>query len=572
MSDATHQSAVIVEELIQQGVTDVVLCPGSRNAPLSYACHRADAEGRIRLHVRIDERGAGYLAIGLATGSGRPVPVVTTSGTAVANLAPAVLEANHRRVPLIVLSANRPYDLVGTGASQTVQQVGLFADQVRATVSLRLAGASSGDESTSWRASVARAVISATGARSADPGPVQLDVPFDDPLAPDFSDPTLLHPDAGECSRIRSTTRLSSTARLNGVPVADRTDSRWTSAPSITVDAPVDIDLTPDTLVVAGDGAERCPTTDQLPTIAEPTAPRPVNPVNPLALGLLEPRQVIVTGRPTLHRGVNRLLADPGVEVVALAQGPHWPDVAGTVRTVGTHARPFGRPCAGWLERCRTASERADRAISAELGACPAITGLHVAQIVGAALGRGDQLFVGASNSIRDIAIAGCLGDDLPVYSNRGVAGIDGNVSTAVGLALARPELRTTAMIGDLTFLHDANGLVIGPDEPVPEGLRFVVPNDDGGGIFSLLEHGDPRAADTVYAGAHERTFRTPHGTRIGALCAAVGADHRRVDITELADALREEPVSSVPEVIEVRTDSSGLRQLHHAIVDRLRC
>ena len=136
---STTQARVVVDELIRGGVRDVVLCPGSRNAPLAFALADADRAGALRLHVRIDERTAGYLAIGLAAGSGRPVPIAMTSGTAVANLGPAVIEANYARVPLIVLSANRPYELLGTGANQTMEQLGYFGSQVRAAISLGLA-------------------------------------------------------------------------------------------------------------------------------------------------------------------------------------------------------------------------------------------------------------------------------------------------------------------------------------------------------------------------------------------------------------------------------------------------
>ena len=139
MNPSTTQARIVVDELVRGGVRDVVLCPGSRNAPLAFALHDADRAGRLRLHVRIDERTAGFLAIGLALAAGAPVCVAMTSGTAVANLGPAVVEANYARVPLIVLSANRPYDLLGTGANQTMEQLGYFGTQVRATISLGLA-------------------------------------------------------------------------------------------------------------------------------------------------------------------------------------------------------------------------------------------------------------------------------------------------------------------------------------------------------------------------------------------------------------------------------------------------
>src|SRR6185312_3761227 len=153
VNPSTAQARVVVDELIRGGVRDVVLCPGSRNAPLAFALHDADRASRLRLHVRIDERTAGYLAIGLAVAERAPVCVAMTSGTAVANLGPAVVEANYARVPLIVLSANRPYELLGTGANQTMEQLGYFGTQVRDNISLGLApemkGVALGDMSSS---------------------------------------------------------------------------------------------------------------------------------------------------------------------------------------------------------------------------------------------------------------------------------------------------------------------------------------------------------------------------------------------------------------------------------------
>ena len=182
MNPSTAHAHVIVDELVRCGVTDAVLCPGSRNAPLSFALHAADAAGRLRLHVRIDERTAGFLALGLALRSGRPVPVATTSGTAVANLHPAVLEASHAGVPLLVLTADRPPQLIGTGANQTVEP----------GRDLRRGGAARPDgvrgradperENGPWRAAVCRAVAAAVGT---PPGPVHVNLPFAEPLVPD---------------------------------------------------------------------------------------------------------------------------------------------------------------------------------------------------------------------------------------------------------------------------------------------------------------------------------------------------------------------------------------------------
>ncbi|CAJ1497941.1 2-succinyl-5-enolpyruvyl-6-hydroxy-3-cyclohexene-1-carboxylic-acid synthase [[Mycobacterium] holstebronense] len=543
---STAQARIVVDELIRGGVRDVVLCPGSRNAPLAFALHDADRAGRLRLHVRIDERTAGYLAIGLAVSAGAPVCVAMTSGTAVANLGPAVVEANYARVPLIVLSANRPYELLGTGANQTMEQLGYFGTQVRAAISLGLAEDAPERMdalNATWRSAVCRVLVAATGSRTANAGPVQFDIPLREPLVPD--------------------------ARTDGPPEPPgRPDGRpWTLTPPVSFDQPLDIDLSPDTVVIAGHGAGPHPNLAALPTVAEPTAPIPENPLHPLALPLLRPQQVIMAGRPTLHRPVSTLLADPSVPVYALTTGPRWPDVSGNSQATGTRAVTSGKPDPAWLRRCTELNAQANAAVRSQLAAHPLTTGLHVAAAVADALRPGDQLVLGASNPVRDAALVG-LGNatsarGVTVRSNRGVAGIDGTVSTAIGAALAHeqqhPDARTIALIGDLTFVHDSSGLLIGPTEPRPQELTIVVSNDNGGGIFELLEQGDPRFADVS-----SRIFGTPHDVDIAALCHAYHVEFQQVEADDLASSLAE-PAGGV-RVLEVKADRSSLRTLHAAI------
>jgi 2-succinyl-5-enolpyruvyl-6-hydroxy-3-cyclohexene-1-carboxylate synthase len=542
VNPSTAQARVVVDELIRGGVRDVVLCPGSRNAPLAFALQDADRTGRIRLHVRIDERTAGYLAIGLAIAAGAPVCVAMTSGTAVANLGPAVVEANYARVPLIVLSANRPYELLGTGANQTMEQLGYFGTQVRATISLGLAEDAPERMdafNATWRSATCRVLAAATGARSANAGPVQFDIPLREPLVPD--------PEPG----------VTTPGRPDGKP--------WTYSPLVSFDQPLDVDLNPDTVVIAGHGAGEQPELAALPTVAEPTAPPAANPLHPLALPLLRPQQVIMLGRPTLHRPVSALLADPSVPVYALTTGPRWPDVSGNSQATGTRAATTGEPNPAWLGRCAELNRHAIAAVRGQLKAHPLTTGLHVAAAVADALHPGDQLVLGASNPVRDAALVG-LGSaehrgQITVRSNRGVAGIDGTVSTAIGAALAHEPSggRTIALIGDLTFVHDSSGLLIGPTEPIPSQLTIVVSNDNGGGIFELLEQGDPRFSDVS-----SRVFGTPHDVDVGALCRAYHVDSRQIEVDELGPAL-DEPGAGM-RVLEVKADRSSLRQLHAAI------
>ena len=537
MNPSTTQARVVVDELIRGGVRDVVLCPGSRNAPLAFALQDADRSGRIRLHVRIDERTAGYLAIGLAIAADAPVCVAMTSGTAVANLGPAVVEANYARVPLIVLSANRPYELLGTGANQTMEQLGYFGTQVRDTISLGLAEDAPerlDSLNATWRSATCRVLVATKGSRSANAGPVHFDIPLREPLVPDPEPHGAVTPQG----------------RPDGKP--------WTYTPPVTFDQPLEIDLSPDTVVIAGHGAGAQPNLAQLPTVAEPTAPAPTNPLHPLALPLLRPKQVIMLGRPTLHRPVSALLADPQVPVYALTTGPRWPDVSGNSQATGTRAVTSGTPHPAWLHRCAEMNRHAIQAVRGQLKAHPLTTGLHVAAAVADALRPGDQLVLGASNPVRDAALVGLDTHAIKVRSNRGVAGIDGTVSTAIGAALAH-EGRTVALIGDLTFVHDSSGLLIGPTEPTPQRLTIVVSNDNGGGIFELLEQGDPRFSDVS-----SRIFGTPHDVDVGALCRAYHVESRQIEVAELNAAL-DEPGAGM-RVLEVKADRSSLRQLHAAI------
>lgn len=575
VNPSTVQAAVIVDELARGAVRDVVLCPGSRNAPLAFALHRADAAGLLRLHVRIDERTAGFLAVGLAVASGRPAVVVMTSGTAVAELGPAVLEANYARVPLVVLSANRPYELLGTGANQTVEQFGLYGTQVRATISIGLAeheadgaagAAVAGRQNAAWRTAVCRVLAEAAGTRSRLAGPVQCDLPLREPLVPDGPDDSE-DPDG---PRIGD----SHPGRADGGP--------WTRVPAADTAVRAPLDLSADTVVIAGHGAGRYPELDGVPTVAEPTAPQRGTPLHPLALLSVAPRQAVILGRPTLHRPVSRLLADPAVHVVALTTGPRWPDVSGNVAITGTAPEVSGAPGEWWLRTCASADARARRAVDAELDAglgagsgaaqaharqggpvtAEAPTGLHVARTVLRGLRAGDQLVLGASNPVRDAALGGEVPGGVAVRSNRGVAGIDGTVSTAVGAALAHSG-RTVALLGDLTFLHDANGLIAGPDEPRPHDLTLVVANDSGGGIFELLEQGEPRLR-----GGFERVFGTPHGVDLAGLCAAHGVTHSAVGPEALSAALDDRRPCGM-RVLEVTTRRAGLRGLHEAIRSR---
>ncbi|MBP2365685.1 2-succinyl-5-enolpyruvyl-6-hydroxy-3-cyclohexene-1-carboxylic-acid synthase [Pseudonocardia parietis] len=549
MNGSTAQARVLVDELVRAGVTDVVLCPGSRNAPPALALARAEALGLIRLHVRIDERSAGFLALGLSLASGRPVPVVVTSGTAVANLHPAVLESAHAGVPLLAFTADRPPELVGTGASQTIAQAGLFGSTVRWSGSLAVPATVDDTEVRRWRAAVARALAAATGTGSAAPGPVHLDLPYAEPLVPEGADASpggtdLLGPD---------------------VPRGRPDGAAWTAvpAPERTL-PPLPLDPAARTLVVGGSGG---PAADPgllggAPLVAEPSSvwwPHALR-GGPWLLDRpeLRPSQVVVLGRPTLHRSVSALLADPDVDVYADPgpRGAPWTDVPGTVRAVG--ALPALTPPDDWTWAWGAADRAAAKALDTALddGTADGAPGLRLARDLVGVQPDGGQLVLGSSNPVRDVALAAVPRDGLVIRSNRGVAGIDGTVSTAVGAALAH-DGPTALLLGDLTLLHDTTGLIGGSSERRPD-LTVVVLDDDGGGIFHLLEQGGPE-----HAHAFERVFGTPTGVDLIGLARSAGwhATNWSGDPAELA-ARR----GSGRRLVRVAATRADLRDTHAAV------
>ncbi|MFC5266173.1 2-succinyl-5-enolpyruvyl-6-hydroxy-3-cyclohexene-1-carboxylic-acid synthase [Kribbella qitaiheensis] len=534
MNPSTAFATVVVDELIRSGVREAVLAPGSRSAPLALALAAADREGRLRLHVRIDERTAGFLALGLIRGTGLPVPVVTTSGTAVANLHPAVLEASHSGLPLIVLSADRPPELRGSGANQTTDQLKVFGSAVRLFHEIGTPKRELG-QAAYWRSLLARTVSTAVGARTSDPGPVHLNCALVEPLVPtdDGDWPESLEGRSGP----------------------------WTSVHP-TAAQPSSIAPGPKTVVVAGDGASQAARlaaeAGNWPLFAEPSSRARTGPAVISAYRLLlaassltdEIERVVVFGHPTLSRPVAKLLARPDVEVIVVAPTGLWPDAGRRASAVVTGLEVTAADQTDWFSRWQQLDEQARPALDKVLS--DGLPGPAIAAIVGEAVGADGMLVVASSNPVRDLDLAPVV--PIRTVANRGLAGIDGTLSTAVGAALANAG-PTYALVGDLAFLHDANGLVIGPTEPRPD-LRIVVVNDNGGGIFSTLEQGD-----SSHGAYFERVFGTPHNVDLAALCAATGTPYT---LAESADALRAALVRTVAgiDVVEARVDRATHRDL----------
>ncbi|OLT48759.1 2-succinyl-5-enolpyruvyl-6-hydroxy-3-cyclohexene-1-carboxylic-acid synthase [Saccharomonospora sp. CUA-673] len=542
MNPSTAQARVIVDELVRNTVSHVVLCPGSRNAPLSLALRDAEAAGKLTLHVRIDERGAGFLALGIAARTGRPVAVVCTSGTAAANFHPAVLEADRAGVPLIVLTADRPPELRAAGANQVIDQQHLYGDAVRYFDELAVAERRAG-QNAYWRSQVCRAWNAAYGEWRC--GPVHLNVPFREPLVPD-DDPHWYE-------------------SLDGRPRG----ARWTELPEYGALPSFVVPSTRHGLVIACDAgvhaASEWASEHGWPVLSETgglgLGGDTAISGGPWLLGIEEfldehkPEQVLCIGRPTVFRQVQRLLSDPAVEVLLVRPDADWPAPAHNVRQVGQWFDAPTKPAdPEWLARWQRADAAAVTAVHEALAREPWPNGLRVAEELVRGLPEGALLVVGSSNPARDVALVGGRRRDVLVHRNRGVAGIDGTVSTAVGAASVH-RAPSYALLGDLTFLHDINGLLIGPAEARPD-LTIIVVNDDGGGIFSLLEQGAPEHSE-----GFERIFGTPHGADLAALCAGYGVPHRRADtLEEFRDALTPQPGLRV---VEVRADRSRHRALH---------
>ena len=576
-SGAVDQAVALWSALAELGLSEAVLAPGSRSAPLVHGLAAPEVAGRIRAHVRIDERAAAFTALGLSRHDpARPAAVVTTSGTATAHLHAAVMEAHHSRIPLLVLTADRPAELREVGANQTTRQAGMFRSLTRLAVDLPApaADAASPLELRTAVSTAARALAAATGEH---PGPVHLNLSFRDPLVP--------RPGSG------------------GRDAVDRAEDAAASAPERIVvtrrlpapaPAPQPVPVDSRTVVVAGDGAGPAAAAladaHALPLLAEPSSgalhakglvPRypallrevMADPEHPL-----RPHRAIVLGHPTLSRPVvGALLGAADVEVVVVDPHPDWPDVARRASLVVPAAlgEETAAPCTAatdssasgtapidraarfdpsseaqerhaWIEAWRTAAD-------ASAAALPHPWQQRAALAVWEASGPGDLLVLGSSSLVRDLEQhAGPTA--ARVIANRGLAGIDGTTAMAGGLALARaagaasdgaagpsaagPNAaerpgRTRLLVGDLTALHDLTGLLVGPEEPRPD-LDVIVVDDGGGRIFSGLEHA---AAPPELL---RRFFTTPHGADIAAAASALGATACSLGVEQLPEALDE--------------------------------
>ncbi|MGX1693856.1 2-succinyl-5-enolpyruvyl-6-hydroxy-3-cyclohexene-1-carboxylic-acid synthase [Microbacterium keratanolyticum] len=546
-------AAALFAELVAQGVEHVVLSPGSRSQALALTAVALEKQGRLRVHVRIDERVAGFTALGLARETGRPAVVICTSGTAAANLLPAAMEAFHAGVPLLLLTADRPPELRGIGANQATIQPGMFAAWVRYELDAPVPGEGGFEVFSRIAAHAVAASLGASGIEvdglSGVAGPVHLNLPFREPLS----------------------------GAVVTTSVADA------PAPAAVEPEPFLLTRGPRTVVIAG--ADAGPDAEEIahqggwPLIAEAVSGARFGRhlVHGYRALLREPvlggriERVVVLGHPTLSREVPALLRRTDVEVIAVRCGGEALDFNGATRAVDAVTVEAGASDREWLGEWMRASaasavdldapardveglssfDRVERlsAVKAELQAVrrPLDRELLVDSLWRATWPH-DRLVFGSSRLVR-VADAVLGGKRVPVHANRGLAGIDGTVATATGIAIASQAAGgagvTRVLLGDLAFLHDVGALLLPPDEAEPR-LQVVVGNDGGGTIFDGLE-----VAATADRDDLDRAFYTPHTARLEHLALAYGWEYQRVTTRSALDQVLTSPVGG-RQLIEV--------------------
>jgi 2-succinyl-5-enolpyruvyl-6-hydroxy-3-cyclohexene-1-carboxylate synthase len=522
-SPASAFATALLGEFVRRGVRDVVLSPGSRSQAPALAAARFESAGLVRLRVRIDERSAGFLAIGLSVETRAPVLVITTSGTAVAELHPAVLEAAHSGVPLILLTADRPAELLGIGANQTTRQAGIFGAAARG---LDVPAPEDGGDHDAAAAALVADVLDGIA------GPVHVNVAFREPLSATTAVPDVVPGTWGKA--------------------ADPVET-------------LELRPRPGTVVVAGSGAgEKAEATARAlgaPLLAEVASgarfgPNLVSAYRELLVtGNFGDRveRVVVFGHPTLSREVPALIERPGVETIVV-RGPGIDDynpgrrvqtfadavsVADDPDGVEAERKWVGR----WVAVSRRALEQEQplgAALTDDLAERAAFARDQLAQLRAEVTRRAlveavweaswphDRLVLAASRLIRELDRV-APGKRIPVHANRGLAGIDGTIATATGIALAsqaevedRPGI-TRVLLGDLALLHDAGSLLAGVGEPRPR-MQVIVGNDNGGTIFDGLE-----VAATADPALVDRVLLTPQSVDLAALASAYGWEYRLV-------------------------------------------
>ncbi|MFW0107515.1 2-succinyl-5-enolpyruvyl-6-hydroxy-3-cyclohexene-1-carboxylic-acid synthase [Rothia sp. P7181] len=541
----------VLDSLVRAGMEHIVLCPGSRSAPLAYAIAALEQENILRAHIRLDERSASFLALGIAKATQRPVGIVTTSGTAVGELLPAMMEAFHSGIPLLALTADRPQQLRGTGANQTTYQPGIFTSFVRAQADLAAYPESPAGEQTQQFSEVL-AVLSGRDpenwnhSSNTPIGPAHINLCFDTPLTPPAGSAPLLTQWANS---------LKKRQEYISIPRNDTTLESFLSE-----------DYRPHnsykTVVIAGDGAgpiaEQFARKLSLPLLAEPSSQARYGETaieaypKVLESSLSEEiERVVLFGHPTLTRQIAALLHRQDVQRAVYMNEPvSWCEPKKRDETICTTLMELAEfsgygvgqtvhSSQSWLYRWKESGREFRQRLIKDLESYrhtgesdQRLSGMSLAlEAWENALEHHEILVCGSSNIIRDLDLIAPSKSHAPrVYASRGLAGIDGMVATASGISLGGYGRDTEysssesadpvrLICGDLTYLYDASSLNIGPHELTPR-LHIDVLDDCGGGIFATLEHGT-LAQDSAYAHTVERFFRTPHRVRLEDLAHA---------------------------------------------------
>lgn len=565
-------AAALFEEFAASGVGHVCVCPGSRSAPLAVSAARAPG---LRVWVHLDERAAAFFALGLARAGRAPVALVCSSGTAAANFLPAVVEAYHGRVPLLVLTADRPQEVRGWGAAQTIDQVGLFGSHVR-WFSEASPRERNGAGLRHARALACRAVAAAAGP---PPGPVHLNLPFREPLDPGVED--------NWAPRGRGSGPYTRSWRCSPPPSPDLL-SHLLEGPlrarrGVIVCGPGDGDpALPDAVARLGRAAG-------WPVLAESTSQIRCGPhtrgapilasfdaiLRDREFALAHPPDLVLRiGAPPTSKAFQQWLdLHPNSHLVMLDPDRTWSDPDHLASDVidadpvllldGLERRLRRSPppgCSRWLGEWSAAEKRARRVVEGRAGRGARLLAPQVVAVLAGALPDGATLFVSNSMAVRDLdAYLPVSTRRIRVLANRGANGIDGIVSSALGAAAAASG-PLFLLSGDLAFLHDVGGLFAAHQYGIRATL--VVVNDDGGGIFSLLPiaaHGDDVEFD--------RLFTVPHGIDIAAVARGYGLRHQSVTTApDLSKALEHSQASPGTQVIEVAVDRRENLALHREI------
>ena len=521
VNNSTSLARVVVRQIIESGVTDVVISPGSRNAPLSLAFFAAAERNLIKIHIRIDERTAAFFALGMIKATGRPVPVVCTSGTAVANYHPAVLEAHHTNAPLLVLTADRPAMLRKTGANQTTEQARIFGKAVRYFADID--------------GPVYPMELPLDSLRK---GPVHLNLQFDEPLLPDDS--------ADWVSEIV-------VAPKSFVERSKPGNLRLVGARGVVV---IGHDR-------GGLSVEEITKFTKLlgwPVIAEDPLSFPdaiahasIFLTSQEIRSTLIPQSVLVIGRTTLSRSVNAFIKSSPIQYVVDPRTAtvdtdrqadrvftSLPDLQGVIQSDD------------WIATWNKVAERTKKLVASLDGWNEAV----IARTIAAAIPDDTALFVSSSRPIRDLEGFALPRSGVETYANRGLAGIDGNISTALGIATAHKS--TIAILGDLSFLYDLTGLI--NKEAI--NCRFIVINNDGGGIFSTLPQ---RGSD-----GFETLFGTPHGLNPAKIAESMGFAAKQISNLKELEAEIKTPISGISVVVcdvpDRESNADNLKGIYQAL------